>query len=284
MKDGVHSIPMEQYLLEPAVNQSSLKRMARSPAHFRHYVDNPQTPTRSQIVGTVFHTAVLQPELLEGSYHLRPETYGDGKKWNGNANECRDWLAKHADKPVLKREENDNVMLMRNYVLEHPGARAALAHGKSELSLFATDPETGVPLKCRADRLSGNNFVELKSCEDASPSGFQKAIVNFGYEIQRAFSLHIAELLGLQKEHWIFVAAESEAPFAVAVYELLDPEEIGRTKFRRLLKRYKQCVDANSWPAFSPNIEFLGLPKWAVSQESYAQQLEDRPAVPALEV
>ncbi len=151
--------------------------------------------------------------------------------------------------------------------------------------MFVEDPDTGLQLKCRADFLTGNSDVDLKTCQDASPAGFGKAVANFGYDIQAAMTLDICALLGLGIEHVIFVAVEKEPPFAVGVYELdTRALEVGRNKYRRLLNRYLQCVATETWPAYSANVEYLSLPGWAEKADFNAMLLDDSPHVPALEV
>lgn len=291
MKTGVFDLPMPDYLAAHGVSQSALKKLAQSPAHLRQYIDHPEPSTLDQIVGTITHTAVFEAELLEKCCHVKPANYqnakAEWKKWNGNAKECKDWIAAHEDRPIVKQDDYTAILAMSGAVFNHPAARMALTTpgGKAEQSLFCEDPDTGLQLKCRTDWLSGNAIVDLKTCLDASPAGFAKTVANFGYDVQAAFNLDVANILGLGKEHFLFIAVEKEPPYAVAVYEL-DEESIGvgRSKYRRLLSRYLDCVVADKWPAYSQNVERLSLPTWAAKAEFNAMLLEDSPPVPALEV
>lgn len=290
MKTGVFDLPMPDYLAAHGVSQSRLKILARSPAHLKYAVEHPEPSTTDQILGTVTHVAVFEPDKLETCCHVKPATYQDAKtadwkKWNGNALPCKDWLATHRDKPIISQDDYTNICGIRDAVAKHPAAVLALKTGKAEQSLFCEDPDTGLQLRCRCDWLSGNAIVDLKTTLDASPTGFPKAVANFGYDIQAAFNLDVATLLQLRKEKFIFIAVEKEPPYAVAVYELTqDSINIGRRKYERLLTKYLECVVAESWPAYSSNIEFLSLPVWAQKAEWNALLLEDQPPVPALEV
>lgn len=290
MKTGVFDLPMPDYVATHGVRQSMLKLLAKSPAHMKHAIEHPEPDTPDQLIGTITHVAVFEPKRLETCCWVKPETYQDPKtidwkKWNGNANACKDWLAAHQDRPIISQENYTRVLGIRDSVARHPAAALALKTGKAEQSLFCEDPETGLQLKCRADWMSGNAFADLKTCLDASESGFKKTVAQRGYHIQAAMTLHIAEILGLGKEHFIFIAAEKEPPYAVAIWEL-EPEdlEIGRNQFRRLLSRYLECTVSDSWPAYSKNIERLSLPAWAKKAEFNAMLLEDSPPMPALEV
>lgn len=279
--NAVQTLSWDKYEKAPGLSQSKLKVMAKTPAHFKEALDNPPEPTRSFIMGHFVHTAVLEPNLLQSSYHLRPETYtlekdrdknnrkGDIKKWNGNATECKDWFAAHTDKEVVLQAEQDAMIQIRKAVLEHPEASRALTKGKAEQCLFANDPVTGLQLKCRTDWLSGEAIVDLKTCEDASPAGFAKSVAKYGYDVQAAFNLDIANLLSLGKEYFVFIAVEKEPPHAVAVYDLdIDSIALGRSKYRRWLDLYAHCSELDEWPGYDPKITTLRLPQWSFMQES----------------
>jgi hypothetical protein len=289
MRTGIFEMPMAQYLTEHGVSQSALKHLARSPAHLREYLDHPKPSTPDQIIGTLEHLLVFQDGLFESSHWVKPATYtnkkGEIKKWNGNATECKDWLYAHEDRPVISQDSYESIIAMQNEVFLHPAAALALTQGKPEQSLFCEDAETGLQLKCRCDWMSGNSIVDLKKCQDASPNGFAKTVANYGYDLQAAVNLEICRVLELGKENFIFIAVEDKPPFAVGVYQLdAASVAVGYSKFRRLLTKYLECVSTDRWPAYSSNIEYLSLPKWASTVEFNAQLLEDQPAVPALEV
>lgn len=289
MRNEVVAMPMCAYLKEYGVSQSQLKELAKSPAHFREYIDHPKPDTPDQIIGTITHTAVLEPHLFDGCFHPRPAEYvnkkGEKKKWNGNAIECKEWKLAHNDRPVVSAESYQDILGIRESVLKHPAARLALEQGRAEMCLFCEDPETGVQLKCRTDWLSGTSIVDVKTCLDASKIGFSRTVAKFGYAIQAALNLDIAKILGLEKENFIFIAVEKKRPYAVSAF-LLDEEsiDIGRKQYRRLLSRYMECVSTDTWPGYSRNIEYLSLPPWARKAEFDAAEMYENPDAPALEV
>lgn len=290
MKVGVFDMPFPDYKAAHGVNQSSLKKLARSPAHVKYAIEHPEEPTPDQIWGQIFDTAIFDQSAFDtqSTFYVRPSHYEsekEGKKpWHNGATFCKKWNAERTDKPIISQADFSAVLIMREEVLRHPAAALALKSGKGA-SLFCEDADTGLQLKARPDWMSGNAIVDLKTCQDASPDGFARTVAQFGYDIQAAFYLDVANVLGLSKEHFLFVCCEKEPPYCVAVYELDEESiQIGRSKYRRLLNRYLECVVANQWPGYSKDVQFLSLPAWSKKSESYAQQLDDRPALPALEV
>lgn len=290
MRTGAFDMPAEDYFAAHGVSQSMLKLLARSPAHLKHAIEHPEPDTPDQKIGTISHIAVFEPDLLEKSCYVKPANYqdpktSDWKKWNGNATACKDWLAARTDKPIISQDDYTDICGIRDSVFRHPAAALALKVGKAEQALFAEDAETGMQLKAKCDWLSGNAIVDLKTCQDASPAGFAKAVSNWGYETQAAFYLNLASLLNLGKEHFIFIAVEKTAPYAVGVYELDEESiEIGRRKYRRLLSRYMECVVSEKWEAYSRNIEVLSLPAYAKKSGWDALLLEDSAPLPALAI
>jgi hypothetical protein len=280
---GVVKLTLAEYLKADGISQSRLKGMARSPAHFRHTEDEDSPSTRDRILGHIFHTAVLEPHLLEKAYYLRPETYkirgvgkDETKKWHNGSLYCKEWMEAHKDREILLEKEHVAIIGMRKSVMEHPGARDALAQGVSEQCLFVQDPDTGIGLKCRCDRLSGNTIPDLKSTDDASEEGFARSCAKWGYDVQAAFYLDIANWLGLNKEFFIFIAVEKEPPYAVGVYTVeLDDETcvIGRGKYRRWLSLLSHCLEYNEWPAYSPDIIPLRLPPYEIRKPENLNQL-----------
>lgn len=264
---SVVTMPFAWYQSADGVSQSMLKRLGQSPAHLKAYLEKPPEPTRAMEIGTLVHSIVFGTETVDSLVHVRPETYedkkGQVKKWNGNATECKDWFAAHEDKIVISVAELEMLGGMFSAIHAHPSAKLALATGKAEQSLFATDEDTGCKLKCRCDWLSGNAIVDLKTCEDASLDGFAKSVANYGYDVQAAFYLDICARLNLGKEYFLFVAAEKQAPYAVAVYQLDEESiEIGRRKYRFWLARYRECLERNEWPGYDPTIQLISLPDW----------------------
>lgn len=65
-------------------------------------------------------------------------------------------------------------------------------------------------------------MVDWKSCRDASPKGFRSDFFRFRYDVQAVF---YSMVVGINPQHFYFVAIEKEEPFNVGVYNL-SPETI----------------------------------------------------------
>lgn len=252
-------LPEHIYRSATGINISALKKMSISPAHYRAYIVEPRKPsTPAQVFGTLLHRAALEPHLLAGSYVVKPENIDYrtkvGKEW-------RDAQTQQ----ILSQEEAKALTGCEASVAGHPAAQGLLTGSQKEVSVFKIHEGTGLMLKGRCDILVSDNesgltiVADVKTTEDASPTGFPKSVANFGYHLQAAFYLDLVGATSFE-----FIAVEKEAPFAVAVY-LLDSEAIaqGRAENERNLATLLQCQAKNEWPGYPDGVQLLRLPSWA---------------------
>lgn len=258
--------PMDDYLGWDAASNSRLSRLMRSPAHLRAYLDEPGAATPALRLGRAAHSAVLEPDLFTGQYVRGIE----GDRRTKAVKE--EWAALEAAYPgaeILSPKDYDTVAAMRDRVWEHPAASALLSgEGDAELSMTWEDPGTGVLCKARWDRhspeIDGGAIVDYKTCQDASPPAFERAIFNFGYFRQGAFYLRGARARKLPIRHFVIVAQEKAPPYAVAVYRLSAPTlDGGNELIDTLLARYAECIRSDEWPGYPEHVTEIAVPAWA---------------------
>lgn len=264
--------PAEQYFSSEGVSKHDLDLVNISPAHYQAAKSAPkEEATPAMKIGTLVHTAILEPDRFESSYLLAPET--DKRSKDGKAAwEAIETQAKESGKIVVKASDLENIQGMKEAVFAHRSGSAALkAGGIIEASLYATH-ESGVRLRGRPDLISkGNAIIDVKTCASGAgnKSEFARSVANFRYDVQAAFYLDLANLVGMPKEAFVFLVVEKEPPFAVAVYQL-DAESIeaGRKQYQRNLAMLAECISFDEWPAYSSEVEVISLPKWKLNQLS----------------
>jgi hypothetical protein len=284
---GVYpGVPMIEYHRWPGASNSRLSKIRQSPAHLKAYLDEP-TDAAHFAIGRATHSAILEPDDFGASY-VMPEQCGATKKGDGlrcaNAGVSLingEWFcgvhakgvgAPDTSKIVLPPADYSAIQKMRDSVMAHPKASRLLS-GKGEVELSATwnDAGTGVLCKARLDRYSpaiaGGAIVDIKTTRDASPRAFESAIYNFGYHRQAAMYLAAARATGLNAEHFVVVAVEKEPPYAVAVYRITEGAIMaGEEQLKPLLALYAKCVETDTWPGYSENIEDIAIPAYAWNQ------------------
>ena len=251
------------YHQHPAVSKSHLDQVARSPRHYWHrYLDPNRVPperTPAMLLGSAFHTRVLEPHLYEAEYAVAPAV--DRRTKVGKETWDQFTLAA-GKKSVLTADQHATIIAMANAVQDHPAAAALLAMpGICEASYMWTDEATGERCKVRPDWHSEcrTAIVDLKSCEDASPAGFQRSIQSWRYHVQSAWYLR-----GLQAEQFVFIAVEKQHPYLVGVY-VATPEMVaaGNRVADRDLATLSECRAADVWPGYSDEIVPIDLPRWS---------------------
>ena len=255
------TISNADYHADPAISASQLKEISRSPYHywFRYLDPNrvAMVPTAAMRFGSLAHCAVLEPDELSKRYQLAP----DRRTKEGKAA-----VAEMAAAGIEAVSEADMVLAVNMAVAVHghPTAGALLQSGQAEQSFWWDDIATGLRCKCRPDWFDGTTIVDLKTCVDASPAGFAKAVANFGYQIQAAHYL-----CGTLAKRFIFVAVEKAAPYAIGVYEL-DAQAMvhGAVLRHNALQIIQDCKAVNSWPGYTDGIQTLQLPGWALKDNS----------------
>lgn len=195
------------------------------------------------------------------------------------------YAAEVGDKEIITAEELEKVEAIRDSVMSHPKAGKLLSpdEGVAELSCYWTDPLTGVLCRCRPDFWRHDGIiVDLKTARDASPDGFEQSIEGWRYYVQDPFyqdgvsaavEQGVNEMNMPSPKAFVFVAVETVAPYAVAVYflEAFD-RDIGRREYQEDLATYAECLGSDSWPGYSDKIEPIGLPAWRRRQEEFKNE------------
>lgn len=263
-----YDLSASDYHAHPAISKSRLDLLAKSPAHFRAYLDGEleRTETPAMKLGTALHCAVLEPERFALEYVAAPD-FGDGRTKAAKDAKAA-FEAEHAGKFVLSAGEYASIVGMSLSVSRHRGASNLLARSLvREPSVFWTDAETGIECRARPDALSedGSLVVDLKTTRDASPRAFAKSIGEYRYHVQDAiYSDGIAAATSKRPEAFAFIAVESAAPYLCASYVLDDASRLaGRYAYRRDLDTLRACRDSGKWPGYSEKIEMISAPFWA---------------------
>lgn len=254
--DGIHSMPAQQYRQAHGLSKSDLDLIAISPAHYKAR-DLRSKDTEATRMGTLIHSAILEPDGL--AFHVKPEGMNFATK------EGKAWKLEHTSAPIITSDEWKTMTGIVASVHAHPMAKRLLSGGKSERCLFGKDSQ-GTVRKGRLDYLpdNGNIIVDVKTCENAGPREFERSIYNYRYHAQAAYYVDLANLCGMEKEVFCFIAVEKQPPYAVAVYRLdQDAMEFGRMLYERDLQIYRNCRTSGVWPAYSQDVEEIGLPLFA---------------------
>lgn len=267
---GLVDCTNEIYHSGPGVSKSHLDAIAdKSPLHYWEKYINPDReraePTPAMIMGSAVHSAVLEPDLFPSEYVMAPQ--GINKRTNAGKEEYAAFERANAKKTVLDVEDYATCLAIRDAVYRHPVAGGLLTGGKAEQSFYGIDKETGELMKCRTDYMhdSGAMIVDLKTTDDASPTGFGKSAANFRYPIQTAWYNGVLDAaFGEHPQDWVFLAVEKAPPYAVGIY-FMEPDQVARANIaaRRDFLRIVEHKRSGHWPDYGHQPLPLALPAWS---------------------
>lgn len=272
-------MPAEAYHAIMAMSAGGLKRMKRSPAHLFGLQIDPNrpaggAPTPALVNGSLVHCALFEPDQVQARYFVLPPDH-DGRTKDGRARvadaEARGLIAITSTQHTAAQAQAAAVRAL-------PDVAALLADGYPEASAFWLDEATGELCKCRPDWTSpagdGVILVDGKTCQDASPDGFGRAIWNLDYHLQAAwYSDGFEAATGLRVHGFVFAAVESAWPHVAMPYMLGDDVlDAARRENRRLLTRYAECRRTGVWPGYGAGVQLINLPTWAQRQLESAHE------------
>lgn len=263
----------EAYHSHPALSSTGARQLLESPARFRYAQDNPQPYKKAYDLGTLAHSKVLG---IGAQAVVIPEDIlaTNGATSTKAAKEFIEQARVDGLIPV-KGALFDEVNAMAEAVLAHPTARAVLEQdGQAEVSLFGTDPETGVECRARMDWRGPINADLKSTAKSASKAEFEKTVVSFSYETQEAHYTDTERFAtGEDGRPFLFIVVETAAPHLVAVHQLdVVFREMGKTKARRARELFAECTASGIWPGHPEEVQLISPPVWAVYQheEKYA--------------
>ena len=248
------------YHASPGLSQSALKVLGEEggPAKFRY--GDVQKDTKSQKLGTLVHSLLLEPHTIMQRYRVTRLEREDArsKAWQEEA-------AAHPGKIMVKQPIFDQAMRMVDAIFRWSSVARELLLSPDDVaieqSFWWVDPESGLLCRGRAD-VAHNSFqvlLDVKSARDASTEGFRRAVREFGYNIQNAQYVDGWPLAGGWKPvAMVFIVVEPVDPYLTANYEL-QPDDIadGRSEIRRLIGIYQECDKNNFWPGYSDGVQTL---------------------------
>lgn len=263
MSELVYGMPFKDYRQHPSVANSDLTQIAKSPAHYQFYKQNPKDETAALLFGRALHKLLLEPDSFNNEYVFAPEF---NKRTKEGKAQLEAFVESNKEKDVLsddiKTELYNTVEAIKNNdfvknILGLPSGR--------EVSLFWKDTDTGADCKGRADLILPDNdiIIDIKSSRDAGLDYFSKALFDYRYFVQAAYYSDGYEAITGKRPQFCFIVFEKEAPYGVMTY-LIDQRAIsaGREVYRRDLATYKKCSESGIWEGYPQKIVDIDMPEW----------------------
>lgn len=272
----------------PSISSSGLRAIfANSPMEY--WIESPLNPRRIEpkekeayILGRAAHHLLLGEGHFGRSFAARPERL-NGTAWNGNRNDCKEWLELVAAEglQVLTPGQIETIKGMAGLLpwqegLEDSGlannamVRAGALSGLVEHTIIAKDEETGIYLKSRPDILppDSSEFNDLKSSASVDFDSLQRTISDYRYDMQAGLAdLCLQQAAGRRFTSFAFIFVGKSPPHAVQIVEIktADMEEAA-VDLRVAIQTFARCLETNRWPGpggGKRDAVFLDVSPWA---------------------
>lgn len=253
----------DSYKAIDAINWSTLKHMRKSPRHFMNALTSQGDDTRSMKLGRATHTAILEPDRFLVDYVMFGGERRAGKAWE-------QFAEANAEKEILKLDEYQLALAMRDAVEFHPRALDLISSGVAEVALTWTDEKTVLRCKGRVDWVDASRriFVDVKTAAEIEAMRFASAAARLGYHGQLAFYRRGLEATYGQTFDGYLIAVENKKPHDTAVFRYdEDVMYAADCEIGELLERVAQCRASGEWPGQYPGETSLYLPAWAQQDE-----------------
>lgn len=281
MASVAYNQPDPAYRRELGENQSYLKNILISPAHYKASKKRRFAPTINMEIGSALHCLVLEgEEEFSNRYVLKPEDIAL------NTKEGKEWKAAQVGKTILTNNEKerawDSVHGMASSLLKLDWFNQDLPDYRkyNELSIY-WDAD-GIPCKGRLDRLVDMGdyllVLDLKTTDSVDQSAFLKKMIGgMNYLFQSAWYTEAASLAYNKPAKFIFAAIERTEPWTLALFEVSDDMmDEGNRQIKRARQLLRKCLDSKEWPRPEVSYNVLDLPGWYRSPvAAYHPEFED---------
>lgn len=266
----IEKLPIEDYFKRQEVGSSFLRKMlTHSPAHA--LAQEKSESTESQKLGTLIHTALLEPELIEAKYYITEcenLALKEGKIAKAEAQDLGLELVKQS-----KLNEVNDLVKAVEAIDEWQVLKKGLLYIEPSLFFDAN----GVQCKTRPDFVSKLSLpsgeviavCDLKSCQNAQFHPFQKSIMSYLYHVQASMQIQAWKALHPNdKVIYFWVAVEPVAPFGTCIYQASDALlEEGRKLLFNALDTLKQCRENGVFPNYATAPKLMDVPEWKKKEE-----------------
>lgn len=273
--DGIHdNISIQDYHENKThISATQIKYAKTSLRHFDWYVTGklPREDRPQFHFGNAFELALLSPKEYLQSVAVLPDqqwvdeikTINEDSKNPRNTNyykdRCKKFMEENEGKYIIKdsgEQSFDVIEEMLSSCLQDSTIQALVKNTEYQLSLFWTDPETGLKLKTRPDicKRKKNVVVNLKTTLDGSPAAFSADLKKYEYPLQACIEMMGCTETGLMDriDNYFWLVVEKVPPFNATIYEFAESDIkacMDSTKYH--LNKIAKGMNENRFPGYT---------------------------------
>lgn len=249
----IRGMPDGMYHADSSLSSSSLKLFMRSP---QHYVAGFGEDTTALRFGRLVHSLTLEPETFWQTATVVEASSRNTKIYKE--------AAAAAGGFAYLASEVEAATDLAVAVHRDAAARLLLKGAEFENSIFWDEQGRAARARPDAWNLADGIVVDLKTCDDASPTAFTRSIVKYGYHVSAEWYRRGVVASGNLFTGWYWIAVEKKPPHAVQVYRAnREWFEYAGARIDVALRYMTECESADKWPSYVDGICNLSMPDWA---------------------
>lgn len=259
----IKNVPMQEYRDDEALSNHELQIFKNNPSS---YIWNKKAPSDPNKTGTSDLGTALHAKLLE------PETYDDliivADVKGRNTVAFNKLQIENPEKIVLTEVEAEQVRIMADSAGHDPMFKVILGcDGQAEASIFVTDPDTGLKLKIRPDKVLYSFLGQSVTLADVKTTSniddwrntakWKNPLFTFGYGFTAAYYLYAASIhFKTELTEYLFPIVQTSSAlgkYPVSVFKITKQEliEMGFwDEMLETLKYFAHCKALNEFTTF----------------------------------
>jgi hypothetical protein len=233
------------YFARRALSNSGIKRLLQSPAHFKHYTENPSVDTAAMRQGRALHLLVLQPHLSH-----KIAIFDATKTLASKAGAA--FVDANPGKIVLTKDEFDDVLAWCESIGRNSKITRLLDACDVEHEIYAQVESSYAQIECKAmlDARNDHMILDLKTTEKSAQEFVWEAR-KYMLDVQAAWYQFMAKKEDGRHRDFFFVVVEKNPPYGVLIYKAGDEFLAkGWEKCKNAIEIYGQAIVTNLWPSY----------------------------------
>lgn len=268
----IENQPHESYLKAPGISSGMIKLCQKqSPLHVWESYFNPERDeddsTDAMDWGRALHEKFLLGDASFDNQFIMTEKC-DRRTKDGKAK----WAEYEAEagatgKTLLKPgADYDHMQRMTDSLRKNTLVQLRMKGTQRELSCYAGD------MKARFDAVGGisGTAIDIKTIAELNRHQINAHVARYGYHIQAAWYLKVADALGMEiaPDQFCLIFVESKPPYDVCVAPLSgDAIQRGRDIVDRIYPELQACMDTGIWPGFGGHEVVANIPLYAYTDD-----------------
>lgn len=277
--DGIYSTVAEDAYHQDrgslSVSGAKLLLPPSCPEKFLHYMTHPRKPKKEWDFGHVAHALILgkgaEFVVLDPAEHGLNKDGSPSKSptatamWKDHVAEAR-----KRQKVPIHIDEFHKAEAIADKVLNHSECGPWFSSGEAEMAAYTTDI-TGTRLRGRADWVTDDLIIDVKTAITANPAALEKRFWDLGYHLQDAWYRDLFKAATGADLRFKFVVVEKEPPHVVQVVDY-DAEALAEARRlnRQAIDLYTSCMESKTWPAYADTTVTLSAPYYALKARDNA--------------